>query len=58
MNTMENEKLTIEEAAKQLKIHPNTLRRYVSEGKIKAIVIGGTTRIEQNAINSLSDSSD
>ena len=33
--------LTIQEAADYLALHPNTLRRYVSEGKLRAYRSGG-----------------
>jgi excisionase family DNA binding protein len=33
--------LTIQEAADYLAVHPNTLRRYVSEGKLRGYRSGG-----------------
>ena len=37
-----DELLKITEVAAELKLHPDTVRRYIKEGKLKATKIGGT----------------
>ena len=39
--------LTVNQVAMLLKIHPLTIRRYIKEGKIKAIKVGDNVRITQ-----------
>ena len=39
---MEDELLTIEQVAERLQLHPDTVRRYVREKKIKAIQLSKT----------------
>lgn len=41
---------TVNQAAVVLKVHPLTVRRYIKEGKLKAVRIGGNVRV---AINEL-----
>lgn len=36
---------TVNQAAIVLKIHPLTIRRYINEGKLKAVRVGGNVRI-------------
>lgn len=36
---------TVKQAAISLKVHPLTIRRYIKEGKLKAIRAGGNIRI-------------
>jgi excisionase family DNA binding protein len=45
--------LTVSEVAKQLHVHPNTLRRWVDEGKIVAyrITRRGDLRFEPSDVN-------
>ena len=43
-----NEYLTINQLAIQWKLHPITIRRYIREGKLKAVKIGGRIRIATN----------
>lgn len=31
-----------------LKVHPLTIRRYIKEGKLKAIMVGGNVRIKES----------
>lgn len=38
------------EIAKQLKVHPITVRRYIREGKLKALKVGGSIRISGEAL--------
>lgn len=42
---------TVNQTAIILKVHPLTIRRYIKEGKLKAVKIGGNIRIAQSAIN-------
>lgn len=39
---------TVNQAAIALKIHPLTVRRYIKEGKLKAVRVGGNVRIALN----------
>ncbi len=43
---------TVIQAAKALKIHQITLRRYIREGKLKAYRVGGNIRISMTDLNS------
>lgn len=49
--------LTIKEAAKQLKVHPQTLYRWTREAnhKLKLTRIGGTIRIDENDLQNFID---
>jgi excisionase family DNA binding protein len=48
------ELITIKEAADQLKVHPNTIRNYIKQGKLESIVFSSqTVRIEQSLIDNL-----
>ncbi len=42
--------LTVEQAAKRLQVHPYTLRRYLREGKIRAVKISRHYRIAESAL--------
>ena len=46
--------LTVKHAAILLKVHPLTVRRYINEGKLKAIKVGGNVRISQADLHSFS----
>lgn len=39
--------LTLKEIAEKLKLHPNTLRRYIKEGKLPAMKFGRVWRVEE-----------
>lgn len=39
--------LTLQEIAERLKLHPNTLRRYIKERKLAAMKFGRVWRIEE-----------
>lgn len=41
---------TVNQAATVLKVHPLTVRRYIKEGKLKAVRIGGNVRIALNEL--------
>lgn len=42
--------LNVKQVAFILKVHPLTVRRYIKEGKLKAIKIGGNVRIKESAL--------
>jgi excisionase family DNA binding protein len=46
--------LNIRQVAFILKVHPLTIRRYIKEGKLKALKVGGSVRIKESAIQDLS----
>lgn len=48
--------LTVKQVAIILKIHPLTVRRYINEGKLKAVKIGGNVRVSQQELKSFSES--
>lgn len=50
---MAEQLLTVAQAAKQLQIHPYTLRRYLREGKIRATKISRHYRIAPSDLKSL-----
>lgn len=39
---------TVNQAAVALKVHPLTVRRYIREGKLKAVRVGGNVRVAVN----------
>lgn len=41
---------TTEEAAKILKVYPDTVRRYIRQGKINAVKIGNRIRITETEL--------
>lgn len=47
---MTDELLTVDEAARRLKIHPVTLRRLVAEGKVPVIRIGSSLRFREDMV--------
>lgn len=53
---MEREYLTIDIAANRLGVHPKTIRRYISSGKISAQKIAGAWRINMDSVNQFLDS--
>lgn len=47
--------LTVNQVALILKVHPLTIRRYINEGRLKAIRLGGNIRISQSELKSFSE---
>ena len=43
--------LNVNQAAFILKVHPLTIRRYIREGRLKAIKIGGNIRIKESGLS-------
>jgi len=43
--------LTVREVAERLRVSPATVYRWVRRGKLEALRIGGTTRIEEEALS-------
>lgn len=43
--------LNVRQVAFILKVHPLTIRRYLNEGKLKAIKIGGNIRIKESDLS-------
>ncbi len=50
---LQNSFYTIEEVASLLKVHPNSLRNFIKEGRIKRIKFGQAVRIPKNEIEKL-----
>lgn len=42
--------LNVNQAAFILKVHPLTIRRYIKEGKLKAVKAGGNVRIKESQL--------
>lgn len=42
----------VNQAAFILKVHPLTVRRYIKEGVLKAIKVGGNVRIKESSLQS------
>lgn len=41
----------VNQAAFILKVHPLTVRRYIKEGRLKALKVGGNVRIKESDLN-------
>ena len=48
--------LTVKEVAKELKLHPVTVRRYIREGKIAASLFGRVWRVQEGALDEFLES--
>lgn len=47
---------TVNQVAIILKVHPLTIRRYIRQGKLRAVKLGGNVRISQENLNNFSQS--
>lgn len=53
---MAEEMLTIKQVAAELQLHPDTIRRFIREEKLKATKVGGTSiRIKRSDLNAFLD---
>jgi excisionase family DNA binding protein len=46
--------LSVRQVAFILKVHPLTIRRYIKEGKLKAVRVGRNVRIKESAVTEIS----
>lgn len=46
--------LNVNQVAFILKVHPLTVRRYLRDGKMKAVMIGGNVRIKESQLQEFS----
>lgn len=53
---MNNDYLTIDQVADKLGVHPKTIRRYISSGRISAQKIAGSWRINPESLDSFFNS--
>jgi excisionase family DNA binding protein len=44
--------LTVKQLSIILKVHQLTIRRYINEGKLKAVKVGGNVRVPQESLRS------
>jgi excisionase family DNA binding protein len=49
------ELLTIQEAARMLKVHPVTVRRFIANGRLKAVRVGRGVRVYKDAVDELAE---
>jgi len=54
---MNNEYLTVDQVADKLGVHPKTIRRYISSGRMSAQKIAGSWRISPDALEAYYNSS-
>lgn len=52
---MEEQLFSVKQVGILLKVHPLTVRRYIREGKLKAIKIVGNIRIPQSFLDNFSE---
>lgn len=43
----------VNEVAKELRVHPVTVREWISQGRVKAVKVGSTWRISQEELDRL-----
>lgn len=48
---MADELLTIDQVATELQLHPDTVRRYIREKKLKPTRVGGRLRIRRSELD-------
>jgi excisionase family DNA binding protein len=53
---MEEALLSVEQVASILKIHQLTVRRYIKQGRLQALKLGGNIRIPKSALDNFSQS--
>lgn len=51
---VEDNYLSVKQVAYILKVHPLTVRRYIKEGKLKAVKVGGNVRIKESQLAEIS----
>ena len=51
---VEDNFLSVRQVAFILKIHHLTVRRYIKEGKLKAVKVGGNVRIKESQLSEIS----
>lgn len=44
--------LNVRQIAYMLKVHPLTIRRYIREGRLKAVRVGGNVRVKESDLQS------
>ncbi len=49
--SQQDDMLTVEEVAKELRVDPKTVRRWIQRGELVAIDIGREYRIKRRALN-------
>lgn len=52
---MEEQLFSVKQVGIFLKVHPLTVRRYIREGKLKAIRIAGNIRVPQSYLDNFSE---
>jgi len=51
----DNELLTVDEVAKEIKVHAETVRAWIRSGELVAVDIGGKYRITRSDLNAFLD---
>jgi excisionase family DNA binding protein len=51
---IEDNLLSVRQVAFILKVHQLTVRRYIKEGKLKAVKVGGNVRIKESQLSEIS----
>lgn len=46
-----NNLLSVKQVAFILKVHPLTVRRYITDKRLKAVKVGGNIRVEESALD-------
>ncbi|GHO56636.1 helix-turn-helix domain-containing protein [Ktedonobacter robiniae] len=48
---MADELLTIDQVASELQLHPDTIRRYIREKRLRATRVGGRLRVRRSELD-------